>query len=123
MEKAILVGLDTPGAQWNIEETMRELAQLADTAGAEAVAEVVQKKERPDSAYYVGKGKVEEIKIIAEETAADLVIFNDELSPSQIRNLEAALSVQIVDRTALILDIFAQRAQTKEGKLQVELAH
>lgn len=122
MEKAILVGLDTPGAQWNIEETMRELAQLADTAGAEAVAEVVQKKERPDSAYYVGKGKVEEIKIIAEETAADLVIFNDELSPSQIRNLEAALSVRIVDRTALILDIFAQRAQTKEGKLQVELA-
>ena len=96
-----------------------ELAQLADTAGA-VVAEAVE-EERPDSDI-MWKREGEEIRIIAEETAADLVIFNDELSPSQIRNLEAALSVRIVDRTALILDIFAQRAQTKEGKLQVELA-
>ncbi|NLP36728.1 MAG: GTPase HflX [Firmicutes bacterium] len=122
MEKAVLVGLDTPNAPWDIEETMQELAQLSGTAGAKAVAEIVQKRERPDTAYYVGKGKLEEIKIIVEETSADLVIFNDELSPSQIRNLENALEVQVVDRTALILDIFAQRAQTREGKLQVELA-
>ena len=79
------------------------------------MAEIVQKRERPDTAYYVGKGKLEEIKIIVEETSADLVIFNDELSPSQIRNLENALEVQVVDRTALILDIFAQRAQTRKG--------
>jgi len=122
MEKAVLVGIDTPNSPWDIDETMQELAQLTETAGAEAVAEVVQKRERPDTAYYVGKGKLEEIKIIVEETSADLVIFNDELSPSQIRNLEAALEVRVVDRTALILDIFAQRARTREGKLQVELA-
>ena len=120
--KSSIGGFRHPNAPWDIEETMQELAQLSGTAGAKAVAEIVQKRERPDTAYYVGKGKLEEIKIIVEETSADLVIFNDELSPSQIRNLENALEVQVVDRTALILDIFAQRAQTREGKLQVELA-
>ena len=122
MEKAVLVGLDAQVSEWNIEETMRELALLTETAGALPVAEIVQKRNRPDSAFYVGKGKAEEIKIIVEETEANLVIFNDELSSSQIRNLEAALGVRVVDRTALILDIFALRAQTHEGRLQVELA-
>lgn len=122
MEKAVLVGLDLPNTPWDIDETMQELAQLAETAGAQTVAEIMQKRERPDTAYYLGKGKVEELKAIVAETSADLVIFNDELSPSQIRNLETALEVRVVDRTALILDIFAQRARTREGKLQVELA-
>lgn len=122
MEKTVLVGLETQNAEWDIEETMRELALLAETAGATAVAEMVQKRQKPDSAFYVGKGKAEEIRLIVEETAADLVVFNDELSPSQKRNLEEATGVRVVDRTALILDIFAQRAKTREGKLQVELA-
>lgn len=122
MEKVVLVGLETQHAQWNIEETMRELAQLAETAGAEPVAEIVQKRSKPDSAYYVGKGKAEDIRLIVEETGADLVIFDDELSPSQKRNLEEVVGTRVVDRTALILDIFAQRAKTREGILQVELA-
>ena len=122
MEKAVLVGLETQKIEWNKEETMQELALLAETAGAEPVAEMIQKRQRPDSAFYVGKGKAEEIRLIVEETEADLVIFDDELSPSQKRNLEEILTVRVVDRTALILDIFAQRAKTKEGKLQVELA-
>lgn len=122
MEKAVLVGLDTQDLQWNIEETMKELALLTETAGAQPVAEIIQKRPRPDAAHYVGKGKVQEIELLVSETAADLVIFDDELSPSQKRNLEDLLAVRVVDRTALILDIFAQRARTKEGKLQVELA-
>jgi GTP-binding protein HflX len=122
MEKAILVGLHVEQSQWNIEETMRELVQLTETAGAEAVAEVIQKRPRPDSRFYVGRGKAEEIKLLLEETGADIVIFDDELSPSQKRNLEETLGVLVVDRTALILDIFAQRAKTREGILQVELA-
>ncbi|MCW3490712.1 GTPase HflX [Dethiobacter alkaliphilus] len=122
MEKAVLVGLETQDTQWNIEETMHELALLAETAGAQPVAEIIQKRQRPDSAFYVGKGKAEEIRLIVEETNAQLVLFDDELSPSQRRNLEEAVAVRVVDRTALILDIFAQRAKTKEGKLQVELA-
>jgi GTPase len=122
MEKAILAGLELPASQWNTEETMRELAQLTETAGALPVAEVVQRRPRPDSAYYVGKGKAEEMRLLVEETGADLVIFDDELSPSQKRNLEEALGCRVVDRTALILDIFARRAKTREGILQVELA-
>ncbi len=122
MEKAVLVGIDTQDLQCNIEETMRELALLTETAGAQPVAEIIQKRPRPDAAFYVGKGKVEEVKLIVDETGADLVIFDDELSPSQLRNLENLLSVRVVDRTALILDIFAQRARSKEGILQVELA-
>lgn len=122
MEKAVLVGLDLQESACNIDETLRELALLAETAGAEAVAELIQKRPRPDSRFYVGKGKADEIRIIVEETGADLVIFDDELSPSQKRNLEEVVSARVVDRTALILDIFAQRAKTREGKLQVELA-
>jgi GTPase len=122
MEKAVLVGLETQHGKWNIHETMRELAQLTETAGAEPVAEMIQKRPKPDTAYYVGKGKAEEIRVILEETGANLVIFDDELSPSQKRNLEEVTGCLVVDRTALILDIFAQRAKTREGILQVELA-
>jgi GTPase len=122
MEKAILIGLQTPKAQWDIEETMRELAKLAETAGAQTVAEMVQKRPSADSAYYVGKGKAEEIAVIAAELEADLALFDDELSPTQTRNLEKLTGIRVVDRTALILDIFARRARSREGKLQVELA-
>ena len=122
MEKAILAGLETDASRGSSIYTMQELARLAQTAGAVPVAEVVQSRARPDAAYYLGKGKVEELKIIAAETGADLVIFDDELTPTQIRNLEKLLEMRVVDRTALILDIFAGRARSREGKLQVELA-
>ncbi len=101
---------------------MEELAQLSDTAGAEVVFEVVQKRNKPHSAYYIGKGKAEEISLLVEEMEADMIIIDDELTPSQARNLEKLLELRVIDRTALILDIFAQRARTSEGKLQVELA-
>jgi GTP-binding protein HflX len=122
METAILVGLQTAKAGVATEETMRELAQLVKTAGAEPAAETVQKRPSADAAYYVGKGKAEEIAVLAKELSADCIVFDDELSPVQIRNLETLTKVRVVDRTALILDIFAQRARTREGKLQVELA-
>lgn len=121
-EKAVLVGLETRKNQGQIAETMCELALLAETAGAVAVAEIIQKRPSPDSAYYVGKGKAEEIALVASAAGADLVLFDDELSPTQARNLEKVIEGRVVDRTALILDIFAGRARTKEGKLQVELA-
>nr|WP_241423168.1 GTPase HflX [Candidatus Contubernalis alkalaceticus] len=101
---------------------MRELAQLSDTAGAEVVFEVVQKRSKPHASYYIGKGKAEEISLLAEEVKADMLIIDDELTPSQAKNLEELLELRVIDRTALILDIFAQRARTREGKLQVELA-
>ncbi|MCL5982354.1 MAG: GTPase HflX [Firmicutes bacterium] len=122
METVVLVGLQTPKTGWETAETMRELVQLVKTAGARAAAELVQKRSSPDAAYYVGKGKAEEIAALATELEADLIVFDDELSPTQLRNLEAATGRRVVDRTALILDIFAGRARTREGKLQVELA-
>ncbi len=122
-EKAIIVGLLLPGREeWQLESSLRELAQLSDTAGAQVVFEVVQKRSSPDPAYYIGKGKSLEIFGIIEEMEADMLIVDDELSPSQTRNLEEILGIRVIDRTALILDIFAQRARTREGKLQVELA-
>ncbi len=114
-EKAILVGVEPE------EHQMRELALLADTAGAEVVAAVTQFRTR-DKATYVGKGKLEELKLLVSATDADLLIVNDELSPIEVKNLEEGLSVKVVDRTVLILDIFAAGAKSKEGKLQVELA-
>jgi GTP-binding protein HflX len=122
MEKAIIVGLQMQNSKWETEELLKELMLLAETAGALTVAEVVQNRASPDSRYYVGKGKAGEIGMVAMEVGADLVIFDDELSPTQSRNLEEVIGVRVVDRTALILDIFAQRARSKEGKLQVELA-
>lgn len=122
-ERAILVGLDSTSLSgWDIEESMDELAHLVDTAGGQVVARIVQRKQKPDSGYYVGEGKAHEIEMMRSATEADLVVFDDELSPAQQRNLEEIIESRVIDRTQLILDIFAQRAASAEGKLQVELA-
>ncbi len=117
-ERAILVAVVAPGE----DESLDELAELAKTAGAEVVKRFVQRRPSPDTKYYVGSGLVEELWRAVGALRADLVIFDDELSPSQIRNLEEKCRVRIVDRAALILDIFASRAASREGRLQVELA-
>ncbi len=122
-EQAILIGLDSENSAVDIERSMEELALLADTAGAVVLNQMVQKRKAPDSAYYIGRGKAEELASMVDIEGADLVVFNDELSPSQIRNLDRILNgAKVIDRTALILDIFARRALSREGKLQVELA-
>ena len=138
-ERAILVGADlrhpgvrgrteqaarrrSAGATLSPEDSMEELEELARTAGAEVAGRLMQKLDHPDPATFLGKGKVEELRDLVAEQRADLIIFDEELTPSQQRNLENALKIKIVDRTALILDIFAQRARTREGQLQVELA-
>lgn len=120
-ERALLVGLETGGA-WDVESSLQELAQLAETAGVQVEGTVRQKRERPDAALFIGKGKVRELSLLRQQLDANVVIFDEELTPVQQRNLEAMLGVKIIDRTALILDIFAQRARSREGKLQVELA-
>lgn len=123
-ERAVLAGIDAPMtcALWTTEDSLAELAELARTAGATVVGTFIQKKAKPDTALFLGRGKVEEMAMFIQNERATLVIFDDELTPSQQRNLEMALGVKILDRTALILDIFAQRARTAAGKLQVELA-
>ena len=123
-ERAVLAGIDAPMtcALWTTEDSLAELAELARTAGATVVGTFIQKKAKPDAALFLGRGKVEEMAMFIQNERATLVIFDDELTPSQQRNLEMALGVKILDRTALILDIFAQRARTAAGKLQVELA-
>ena len=105
---------------WSAQSSLSELAQLAATAGAEVVGTMVQRLDHPSPGHYIGEGKIKEL--IALKSRYDLVIFDDELTPSQQRNLEDALEVKVIDRTALILDIFGRRAKTKEGQLQVELA-
>lgn len=120
-ERALLVGLDRQG-KWTIADSLKELAQLAETAGAQVVGMTWQKRERPDSSLFIGRGKVQEISLLRQEKNANLIIFDDELSPAQQRNLEKLLGIKVLDRAALILDIFAQRARSHEGKLQVELA-
>jgi GTP-binding protein HflX len=126
-EKAILVGLEIStgtliGGRSEGERSLDELEELANTAGAVAVHKLLQRKSAIDKTYYIGRGKVEEISIAAKALDANLVIFDNELTGAQTRNLEDALGIRVVDRTTLILDIFAQRANSKEGKLQVELA-
>ncbi len=127
-EKAILVGLETSQSRLesaslrDAEDSLTELEELAGTAGAIVVDKVLQRKQAQDSAYYVGKGKIEELSLLCQARDVQLLIFDDELSGAQIRNIEDATGVRVVDRTTLILDIFAQRAISKEGKLQVELA-
>lgn len=106
----------------NIEVSMKELKELVEAAGGEVVGEIIQNKDTRDAAFYIGKGKVDEIRDYANTLEADLIVFNDELSGSHIRNLEEVIEKQVIDRTNLILDIFAKRALSKEGKLQVELA-
>ena len=121
-EKAILVGCQTKEGDLPFHYSMDELASLTKTANGEVLTTLTQKRERVSSATYIGKGKVEELKTLVDEMEAKLVIFNDELSPSQVRNIAREVDARIIDRTQLILDIFAQRARSKEGKLQVELA-
>lgn len=120
-ETVILVGTDIDKEQ-NINETLAELERLVETAGGEAVGTIIQRRERPDIATYIGKGKLEELKALQQATNATTVVFDDQLSPAQQRNIEKIMEVKVIDRTALILDIFAQRANSYEGKLQVELA-
>jgi GTP-binding protein HflX len=117
-EKAVLVHLATQGDT----EDLTELQELAASAGAESVDVITGKRQKPDPRYFIGKGKLEELSQSVREHGADLVLFNHMLTPSQERNLERALAVRVIDRTGLILDIFAQRAHSFEGKLQVELA-
>ncbi|HHX86600.1 MAG TPA: GTPase HflX [Firmicutes bacterium] len=122
LETAILVGLEQDNQADVFDQAMEELSLLTQTAGAEPLLTVRQKRPSPDPRYFIGRGKTREIASLAKELGATLVIFNDQLSPSQIRNLEKVLAVKVIDRTALILDIFACRARTRAGKLQVELA-
>jgi GTPase len=122
-ERAILVALNTKELNREIvEEHLNELEELAITAGAETIYKITQDRQRTDSAFYIGKGKAEELAVLVEENEIDLVIFDDDLTPVQARNLEKLLNKKIVDRSGLILDIFASRAKTKEAKTQVELA-
>lgn len=122
-EKAILVGLEHAGvSHWDVADSLDELRQLAATAGALVVDTFVQKLDKPTAPYYIGKGKAEEIARVCGEKQAKSLIFDDELSPAQGRNLEELTSRKVIDRTQLILDIFAQRARSKEGRLQIELA-
>ena len=120
IQRAVLVGIDL--GEYDMEVSLDELEELARTAGAEVVARLVQKRPEPDKATGIGEGKLEELKEICENNEIDLIIFDCELSPSQLKNIEDFTDIDTVDRTMLILDIFAQRALTAEGKLQVELA-
>lgn len=120
-ERVVLVGISS-GEEGDGETSLEELAQLAETAGAETVGRVLQNRESAHPATYLGKGKLEEVKWKVWETEATGIICDDELSPAQLRNMEEALETKVMDRTMVILDIFASRANTKEGKIQVELA-
>jgi GTP-binding protein HflX len=124
LERGFLVGVELKGQAhlWRVEDSLEELAQLARTADIEVAGRTVQRLEAPNPATYIGKGKVQELLTWKRELGYDVLVFDDELLPRQQRNLEEELEVKVVDRTALILDIFARHARTKEGKLQVELA-
>jgi len=122
-ERAFLVGIYGPEIQhWQAKEYIDELEMLAQTAGAETVDKVLQNRRHPDPGSYVGKGKVEELKVMAEEMGVNTLIFDDDLTPTQIRNIEKVTKVKVLDRSGLILDIFASRAKTSAAKTQVELA-
>lgn len=122
LERVVLVGVWTGGTVADAENSLTELKLLAETAGSEVLDALIQRRHKPDPATYIGSGKVEELRAAVAATNADTVICDGELAPSQLRNLEDRIKVKVVDRTALILDIFAQHASSKEGKAQVELA-
>lgn len=119
-EKAVLIAVDT--GEYDCELSLDELEELAKTAGAEVIGRVWQKRDKPDSAAFLGSGRLEELGEFCENNEVDLVIADSELSPAQLRNIEKATKTRVIDRTTLILDIFAERARSNEGKLQVELA-
>jgi GTP-binding protein HflX len=122
LERVVLVGVWTEGGIADAENSITELAQLAETAGSQVLEGLIQRRSRPDAATFIGRGKVDELRDVVLSTGADTIICDGELSPSQLRNLEQQTKIKVVDRTALILDIFAQHAKSKEGKAQVELA-
>jgi GTP-binding protein HflX len=124
IEQALLVGVGSKASNhdWPVTDSLQELSHLTKTAGADVVGILTQKLDVPSPTYYIGKGKIGELIDLKEQTPYDTVVFDDELSPRQQRNLEEALGVKVIDRTALILHIFARKARTHEGKLQVELA-
>jgi len=122
-ERCILIGLARSREdRWTVADHLTELYSLAQTSGAEVIETFIQSRTAPDPAYFIGKGKLEEIALYLEEHQIDLVIFDDELSPAQIKNIEHVLNKKVIDRSSLILDIFAGHARTKEAKVQVELA-
>ena len=122
-ERALLIGLEKDGvSKWDLRDSMEELRELANSAGAEVVDTITQKLPKPTAPYYIGKGKAELIRDSLQNREVTSVIFDDELSPAQGRNLETLLARKVLDRTQLILDIFAQRARSREGRLQIELA-
>src|SRR5499425_1700582 len=122
LERVVLIGVWTEGTLASAENSLRELALLAETAGSVVLDGLVQRRARPDPATYVGAGKAAELASLVMATGADTVICDNELTPGQLRRLEGVVKVKVIDRTALILDIFAQHARSKEGKAQVELA-
>ncbi|PGZ07649.1 GTPase HflX [Bacillus cereus] len=122
LQRAVLVGVNL-GNEDDFAYSMEELTNLAEACDVEVMGQVTQNLQRVNPSHYIGKGKIEEVAAYVNEIDANMVIFNDELSPSQIRNLEEDLDCKVIDRTILILDIFAQRAKTKEAQLQVEVAH
>jgi GTP-binding protein HflX len=122
LEKVVLVGVWTEGTSEMAENSLQELRALAETAGAQVMDGVIQRRESPDPATYIGSGKVAELRELVVHTGADTVICDGELSPAQLQKLEVKLKVKVIDRVALILDIFAQHAKSREGKAQVELA-
>src|SRR5215469_2827324 len=122
-ERVFLVGVELKSRQnWELRDSLEELSELATTAGGEVVGDGVQKMAAPCASTFIGKGKADEFASHCRQADVDTVIFDDELSPAQSRNLERVFNCKVLDRTSLILDIFAQRARTKEGKLQIELA-
>src|SRR6266478_2470472 len=122
LERVVLIGVWAEGSLASAENSLRELSRLAETAGSEVLDGLIQRRGRVDAATYVGSGKARELADLAASAGADTVICDGELTPSQLRRLESVVHVKVVDRTALILDIFAQHARSREGKAQVELA-
>ena len=122
LEKVVLVGVWTNGTPQDADNSLKELAALAETAGSEVMEGLIQRRDKPDPGTFIGAGKVQELRQAVINTGADTVICDGELSPAQLRTLEQKVKVKVIDRTALILDIFAQHAKSKEGKAQVELA-
>jgi len=122
-EKAILVGVKLPAAsRFAVEESLQELALLTETAGGEVLESVIQERQKLNPTFLIGKGKTEQIKSLASRLGANIIVFDDDLTPAQVFNLEKTLDTKVIDRSWLILDIFAKRARSKEAKVQVELA-